>query len=54
MLLHIDHEELMRQLISVQIDSIILGFKIARNHPEAQLEYIFKIKSEEYGSKENI
>ena len=54
MLLHIDHVELMRQLISVQIDSIILGFKIARNHPEAQLDDIFKIKSEEYGSKENI
>lgn len=54
MLIHVDSDELLHQLVNLQIDSIILGFKIARNHPEAQLEDIFKIKSEEYGSKENI
>lgn len=52
MLIHVDSSELMKRLISLQIDSIILGFKIARSHPEAELKDIFKIKSEEYG-KEN-
>lgn len=53
MLIHVDSDELLHQIISLQIDSIILGFKIARSHPEVQLEDIFKIKQED-GSKENI
>lgn len=53
MLILIDSGWLIKHIISVQIDAMILGFKLARKHPEAaEFKDLFKIKSEEYG-KEN-